>query len=167
VYLGASESAACPSLPLSSTMYPLSSILYPLPCTPRSLAPPPRRPAVRRRSAAPFAATRGLITGFAMLKLFSSRSKQTHLREACNSICALRGSLGSPINREPFHYTERYVGTYVRTYVRIRTCTSGLFRCEREMERPRSAFCAEKCGCFSFLLSCRAIVNLGWIAEGN
>lgn len=54
--------------------------------------------------------SRELIT--AMLKLFSSQSKQTHLREASNSICALRGSLGSPINREPFHYTKRN-DTYV------------------------------------------------------
>jgi len=99
------------------------------------------QPALFPRPPPPHFSPRGLITGFAMLKLFSSQSKQTHLREASNSICALRGSLGSPINRAiPLYETKRYVRTF------------GLFRCEREIERPRSAFCAEKCGCFSFFL---------------
>lgn len=94
MYLGASESAA-----RSPRRAPVSAWL------PLSRGPP---------------STRGLITGFAMLKLFSSRSKQTHLHEAGNSICTLRGSPGSPINREPFHYTKRYIRTYVRTYTYFR-----------------------------------------------
>lgn len=93
MYLGASEgrfpSPLAPSRPLS-----------PLP------APFPRPPP-----------TRGLITGFAMLKLFSSRSKQTHLRKASNSIYALGESPpGSSINRGPIHYSKRYE-TYVHAYV--------------------------------------------------
>ncbi|KAL0118380.1 hypothetical protein PUN28_009203 [Cardiocondyla obscurior] len=36
--------------------------------------------------------------------------------------------------------------------VRTRVRTLSLFRCKREIERSRSAFCIEKCGCFLFFL---------------
>lgn len=108
----------------------------------------------------PFPATppRGLIAGFAMLKLFSSQSKQTHLREPSNSICALRGSPGSLINREPFHYTKQ--NRYVRMYFRPLPL--------RARDRGAISILRWKMRLFPlFFLSCRAIVNLGWIAEGN
>lgn len=137
MYLGASEGRFPPSPPPSLVPDPALTLSAPFPRPPQ---------------------TRGLITGFAMLKLFSSRSKQTHLREASNSIYALGES--------PIVHKSRTNSLYetirnVRTYV----CTFDLFRCKREIERSRSAFCIEKCGCSSFYLSCCAIVNLGWIAK--
>lgn len=80
-------------------------------------------------AAAPFPrppSTRGLITGSAMLKLFSSRSKQTHLREPSNSIC-VKG-----IAR--IAHKSRAIPLYGR-YV----CTFGLFRLSRAGEIERSA----------------------------
>lgn len=115
------------------------------------------QPALFPRPPPPHFSPRGLITGFAMLKLFSSQSKQTHLREASNSICALRGSLGSPINREPFHYTKRN-DTYV---------LSASFVASERSNAPDQHFALKNAAVSLFSLSCRAIVNLGWIAEGN
>jgi len=60
----------------------------------------------------PIPLTRGLITGYAMLKLFFSPSKQTHAKRV--TLSARKDSPGSSINRGSFIIRN---DTYVRTYV--------------------------------------------------